>query len=174
MSLGVFVVLILRLLHIFGAFAWIGGGMFLTAVILPTVQAAGPDGGKFMQWVGRTGKLTSLFTGAALTTTIAGLILLYPTSGGFSAAWFGTTPGIVLSIGALFGLAAFFHGIFGAGAVARKTATLAKEMAARNGPPAPEQIQMAQALGASSARQARISLILGALALLFMAAAQNF
>jgi uncharacterized membrane protein len=174
MDFGVFVVLILRLLHIFGAFAWIGGAMFLNAVVLPTVKDAGPDGGKFMQWVGRTGRLTNLFTAASITTVLAGVILLYPISGGFQSTWFGSAHGIVLSIGGVIGILALLHGIFGAGAVARKSAALAKEMAAKGGPPSPDQMQMAQALGARSAAQARISMIIGALALLFMAAAQSF
>ena len=50
---------------------------------------------------------------------------------------------------------------------------LAKEIAARNGPPTPEQMQLGQSLAARSAQQALISMSLGALALLFMAAAQT-
>jgi uncharacterized membrane protein len=174
MSVGSLIVALLRVIHVFGAFAWIGGGMFLLSVVLPTVQAAGPEGGKFMQWVGRTGNLTRMFTAASLTTIVAGVLLYFPTSGNFNADWLRTGHGIVLTIGALIGLLAFFHGIFGAGAVARRSSALAREMASRNGPPAPEQIQQMQALGASSARQAAISVTLGSLALIFMTAAQNF
>ena len=174
MTIGTLVVLILRLAHIFGAFAWIGGAMFLNSVVLPTAKEAGPDGAKYMQWIGRTGRLTRVFTGASITTVVAGLLLFFPTSGNFNGAWLGSAHGIVLSIGAVIGLLAFLHGIFGSGAVARRAAALAKEMASRNGPPAPEQIQQAQALGASTARQAMISMAIGALALLFMVAAQSF
>lgn len=174
MSFGALVVLLLRIIHIFAAFAWIGGAMFLNGMVLPTVRAAGPDGAKFMQWVGRTGNLTRLFTAASITTVVAGALLFFPTSGNFNGAWLSSGHGIVLSIGAVIGILALLHGIFGAGAVARKSGALAKEMASRNGPPAPEQIQQAQALGAASARQAMISMIMGSLALLFMAAAQSF
>lgn len=173
MTIGVIVVLILRLLHIFGAVAWVGGAMFLTGVMLPVVQTAGPDGGKFMAWVGRSGKLTTFMTWASITTVVAGVLLFFPISSNFSGAWLGSTHGIVLSIGAVIGILALLHGIFGAGAVARRSAALATEVASQGGPPSPEQMQMAQALGAKSAAQARISMSIGALALLFMAAAQS-
>ncbi|MCC7358978.1 MAG: hypothetical protein IT317_05850 [Anaerolineales bacterium] len=127
-----------------------------------------------MSWVGRTGRLVNFLTAAAITTVAAGLLLFIPTSGNFSGAWLSSTHGIVLSTGAVIGLLAFFHGIFGAGAAARKSGALAKEMAAQNGPPTPEQMQLAQALGAATARHAMISLALGAVTLLFMAGAESF
>jgi hypothetical protein len=146
--------------------------MFLMSVVLPTAKEAGPDGAKFMQWVGRTGRLSRLFTIAAITTFLSGLIL-YPLLRYDRLMAAGSLPAITLTIGAVFGTLAFLHGIFGSGAVARKSAALAKDMASRNGPPSPEQIQQGQALAASSARQAMISVMLGSLALLFMAAAQT-
>src|SRR5512147_164562 len=104
MSLGTLVVLLLRIIHIFAAFAWIGGAMFLNGMVLPTVRAAGPDGAKFMQWVGRTGDLTRLFTSASITTIVAGVILFFPTSGNFNGAWLSSGLCIVLSIGPVIGL----------------------------------------------------------------------
>ncbi len=172
MTLRDIIVTLLRLLHIFGAVAWTGGGIFLISVVLPTVKDAGPDGVKFMQWVGRTGRLTRLFTLASSTTFLSGLIL-YPLLNYPGAMADGSLPAITLTIGAVIGLLAFLHGIFGAGAVARKMAALAKEIASRNGPPTPEHIQLGQSLAASSSRQATVSVTLGALALLFMAAAQT-
>lgn len=166
------VITLLRLIHIFGAVAWIGGAMFLVNVILPTVKDAGPDGGKFMQAVGRSGRLTRLFTMASISTFLAGL-LLYGAMRYDRALMTGSLAAITLTIGAVIGLLAFLHGIFGSGAVARRSTALAKEIASRNGPPTPEQMQLGQALAASSARQAMISMTLGALALLFMAAAQT-
>jgi hypothetical protein len=166
------IITILRLLHIFGAVAWIGGGMFLISVVIPSVRDAGADGAKFMQAVGRSGRLTRMFTGASSTTFLAGLIL-YPLLGYPTMMSKGSLPAIILTIGAVFGLLAFLHGIFGAGAVARKSTALAKEIAARNGPPSPEQIQLGQSLAARSAQQAMVSVALGSLALLFMAAAQT-
>ncbi len=173
MSLNVLFISLLRVLHIFGSVAWIGGGIFLISVILPTANEAGADGAKFMQWVGRTGRLTKLFTAASITTTLAGLIL-YPSMSYPALMSTGDLGAIFLTIGAVIGLLAFLHGIFGSGAVARRSAALAKELASRNGPPAPEQIQKGQALGVSMRRHAAMSVTMGALALLFMSAAQTF
>jgi hypothetical protein len=144
----------------------------LISVVQPTVNDAGVDGTKFMQWVGRTGRLTRLFTVASITTFLSGLIV-YPLLNYPSAMAGGSLPAIILTIGAVFGLLAFLHGIFGAGAVARKMAALGQEIASRNGPPTPEQIQLGQALAVRSQGQSRVSVILGSLALLFMAAAQT-
>lgn len=174
MAFGTMVLTVLRIIHIFGAVAWIGGGIYQISVTLPTAKEAGPDGAKFMQWIGRSGRLTRLFTVASIATIVAGVVLFFPISGNFNGGWLGSGTGIVLSIGGVIGLAAFFHGIFGAGAVARRMGTLAQAMASRQGPPAPEQIQQAQTLGASMSRHAMISVVLGSLALLFMAAAQTF
>jgi uncharacterized membrane protein len=172
MSLTVLIVTILRILHIFGAVAWIGGGMFMTSVVLPSAKDAGADGAKFMQAVGRSGRLVRLFTGASITTTLAGLILYpmlqYPTL--MSA---GSLGAIILTIGALVGILTFLHGIFGSGSVSRKMVNLSKEMASRNGPPTPEQIQLAQSLATRSANQAAISVAMGSITLLLMAAAQT-
>ncbi|MCC7358977.1 MAG: hypothetical protein IT317_05845 [Anaerolineales bacterium] len=166
------VITILRVLHIVGSVAWIGGGMFLVNVVFPTVKEAGPDGGKFMQAVGRSGRLSRLFAISAVTTFLSGLVL-YGMMRYDRALMTGSLAAITLTIGAGLGLLAFLHGIFGSGAAANRSAALAKEIAARNAPPTPEQVQLGQTLAGENMRHGMISMVLGGLALLFMAAAQT-
>jgi hypothetical protein len=95
-------------------------------------------------------------------------LILYPLLGYESRM--DTISGIVLTIGAVFGLLGFLHGIFISGKMARQLTALAKEMA--GGPPAPEKIQAMQALAGKQGEAAVHSVILTSAALLFMSASQ--
>jgi hypothetical protein len=173
MTLATLYLTALRIIHIFGAVVWIGGGIFMVSVVAPTAAAAGPDGAKFLQWIGRIGRLGRLFAIGAMATTLAGALLFWPVSGNFNRAWLTSPHGLTLTIGAVFGLLAFGHGLGVSGRLSAQSSALAREMASRNGPPTPEQLLAAQQLGARTSRASVQSVILGSLALLFMAAAQT-
>ena len=166
------VMIILRLIHIFGAIAWVGGLLFVLGVIQPVVQEAGPDGGRFMQRLAASGRLVRYSTAAGVTTVLAGLILYYFVSGQLNGAWFRTGYGIGLTIGAIAGLLALGYGYFVTGRVATQLGALAKEMLARQGPPDPAQLKQAQALGARMGQNAMISAVIMAVAVFGMSAAQ--
>jgi putative copper export protein len=168
------VITLMRVIHILSAAYWAGAAFFLVGVLLPTVREAGPDGGKFMQRLAMSGRLSKGFAIASGLTVVSGIIayLLIPTYRGNPFANFG--PAAVLTIGAVFGLLAFLHGMFVSSPVARRSGELARQMAARQGPPDPEQLKEAQALGAKLGAHATHSTILIGLALLFMAAAEYF
>jgi len=165
-----YLITILRLIHIFAAVIWAGGALFFLSVIAPTVRDAGPDGGKFMMWVARQGRLGRTFAAASGLTFLSGLVL-YPLLN--YHANLGNIKAIVLTVGAVFGLLAFLHGLFISGRMARQLTAMAQEMASHQGPPAPEKMQQMQALGAKQGEAAVHSTILISLALLFMAAAQT-
>lgn len=161
--------IILRLIHIFSGVFWAGGAFFLVSVLGPTVQEAGPEGGRFMQRLASGGRMTPLFTLAAILTALSG-ILMYLILGRWNTI--GTPGGVLLAIGALAGLAAFGHGFSVQGRASQRMAALAKEMAARNGPPTPEQMAEAQALGAKLGRGAVTTAILLIVALIGMSVFQ--
>jgi uncharacterized membrane protein len=173
MTLGTIYITLLRIIHIFSAVTWIGGVIFMISVVLPTVAVAGPDGGRFMLHVAKVGRLANTLTGAAISTVVAGLLLYWPTSGGLNPAWLSSPNGITLTIGALFGITTLLHGLFAAGPATRRMAVIANEILGHQGPPSPELLKQAQAQGAKIASLATQTLILGSLALLFMAAAQT-
>ncbi len=162
---------IMRVIHIFAAAYWAGAAFFLVRVLLPTVQEAGPDGGKFMQRLGMSGRLSKGFAIASGLTVVSGLLAYFPIYRGNP---FASGPSAVLTIGAIFGILAFLHGMLVTAPVTRRSGELAKQMAARQGPPEPEQLKEAQALGAKLGTNATHSAILIGLSLLGMAAAQYF
>jgi uncharacterized membrane protein len=161
---------ILRLIHIFSSVIWVGGGLFFLTVIAPTVRDAGADGGKFMQWVARQGRLGRTFAIVSGLTFVSGLIL-YPLLNYHNNL--SNIKAITLTIGAVFGLLGFLHGLLISGKMARQLTALAKDMAGHQGPPPPDKLQAMQALGAKQGEAAVHSVILISLALLFMAAAQT-
>ena len=164
---------VLRILHIFAAVAWVGGGIFLLSVLSPTVRDAGPDGGRFMLQLAKYGRLGRMLTISAIITVLAGLLLYWPTSGGLNQAWLKSPTGITLTIGAIFGILAMLHGAFATGPITSKMGALAKQILDQKGPPPAELMQQSQALGMQLGSNAGVSVALGALALLFMAAAQT-
>jgi hypothetical protein len=126
-----------------------------------------------MLQLAKYGRLTRMLTGAGITTVVAGLLLYWPTSGGLNGDWLKTPQGITLTIGAIMGILTLGHGAFVSAPVGKQMGEVATQILSRQGPPPPELMQQAQALGAKLGRNAMISTTLGALALLFMAAAQT-
>jgi uncharacterized membrane protein len=171
MTIATLYITVLRLIHIFAAVAWVGGGIFLNSVLLPTARAAGPDGGRFMLRV--ASRMARVLTASAVFTVLSGALLFWPTSGGLNPAWLSSAPGIALTFGAIIGIVTMLHGVFAQRPIAAKIAALANDIQNRQGPPPPELMQQAQELGAKLASGALVSLAMGALALFFMAAAQT-
>src|SRR5229473_2582437 len=129
---------IFRIIHIFSAVAWVGGGIFLLSVLTPTVRDAGPDGGRFMLQLSKYGRLGRLLTVSSILTVLAGLLLYYPTTGGFNSSYLTSPNGITLTIGAIIGLLAFLHGAFVSGPITRKMEAVAKQILDGKGPPPAE------------------------------------
>jgi hypothetical protein len=96
---------------------------------------------------------------AAVTTTVAGLYLYFRLYSGMKHTFMTPAASMVLSVGALFGLLAFGHGI-GLGRLGGKYAELAAKDDAK-----PEELQ---ALGARIARNGRISAVLMIIAVIGM------
>src|SRR5262245_34625744 len=166
MTIAALYLTILRIIHIFAAVSWVGGGIFMMSVINPTVQLAGPEGGRFMLQLAKYGRLVRVLSGAGVTTVVAGLLLYWPTSGGLNPAWLSSPRGITLTLGAIFGIITLGHGIFVSAPIGRQMGELATQILSRQGPPPPELMQQAQALGAKLGRNSMISTALGAIALL--------
>ena len=170
MTLATLYITALRVIHIFAAVTWVGGGIFFASVVLPTVKEAEQDGARFMLRLAAAGRMSRNLTISAVLTVLAGALLFWPTSGGLNSAWLKTPSGISLTIGAIIGILAAGDGAFRTGRIAQKLGLLASDILARKGPPPPELLQQAQALGAKLQSGAMLSVALGALALFFMAA----
>lgn len=134
---------ILNLIHVFSAVIWAGVAFYQFAFLSPAVQQAGPAGGAVMGRV-LNGRLLRVMSIVPLLTVLSGLAMYWFVSGGLSSGFFSSWQGIVLSIGALAGIAAFFEGLMVIGPTAAEMRDLGNQLA--GGPPTPEQAARMQAL----------------------------
>lgn len=153
-------IIIMRLLHIISGVIWAGGAIMLASVVTPAVMASGPAGGQVMQQMTGPRRLSGYMTAVAILTTLSGLYLFDMRSGHFNMAWISSTAGIMLSIGALAGVAAFLHGAFATGRLTSKAAALGQELAASQGPPPPEKLAEMAELQRKLVANGRVSAIL--------------
>lgn len=160
---------VLRLIHIVSAVAWVGLGVATTFFIAPAAAAAGESGLRFMKSLLTRTSFPRIFPMVAGIAMLAG-ILLYVVG---SANHFSTTGNIVLGIGALAGIAAGIHG----GAVTGRATRALGEALVQHVPDGDQAVgadglavlrERAQQLGADS----RVSMILMVVALLGMASAR--
>lgn len=99
----------LRALHVLAAAIWIGSATFLAAVVLPSIESAGPAGGHVMAGVNaRNGTFVGVF---AFVTVLSGTYLLWRFTGGFDGAVLATHAGRAFSIGGAAGILALIIGV---------------------------------------------------------------
>jgi uncharacterized membrane protein len=101
---------VLRLIHIGAGVFWAGAVFFLAGFLIPSVQDAGPDGGKVIQALQRRGFMNALPASAALTV-LSGFMLYWRVSAGFAPAWSRSPTGMALGLGALASLVGFAIGL---------------------------------------------------------------
>jgi len=98
--------LVLRVVHIFGAILWAGTSLFVSLFLLPALKSAGPAAAPVMGALMKR-KLVVVIPTVAVITMLAGLRLMWLTSTGFSASYFASTGGRTYVVGAVLALAAF-------------------------------------------------------------------
>jgi uncharacterized membrane protein len=161
-------VIMLRLIHIVAAVIWGGGALIMEFFIGRSILATGESGQKFVQHLMNKIQMHRFMTVAAVATVLAGSILYWIDSDGFSSAWMTSGAGIGFGIGAVFGLIAFvFGGIFGS-----SNAKLAEIGAQIQGKPTNEQLSQIQALQKRIQTVSPIHTYSMILAILFMATAR--
>ncbi len=144
--------LTLVFLHVLFAIIWAGTVISLGFFIVPSVLDAGPGGGAVMAGTVQR-RMPIVLTVAALTVVLTGLRLY---SVRFSTAWLTSPEGIVLTLGALFGLSAFGLGMFVQRPTFQKMGELGAKLAAAGGPPDSAMLAEMQALRARARRLASI------------------
>ena len=162
--------IILRMIHIFGGVFWVGTGLFSTFFLTPAINAAGDSGRQVLQLLMVRGRLAARISAAAGLTILAGILLYWIDTDGFSSAWSRSGPGIGFGIGAAFGLLGFIFGFF-VGQVNKALASLSSDL---KGKPTPEQAAKLAGLKNSQSTNSLISTVSLILATLFMAAARYF
>jgi len=139
-------IIFLRLLHIFSGVFWVGAVLLLTFFISPTVAATQEAGKGFMRhFMGKT-RFNLAMWSAAIITVIAGSILYWIDSNGFTSAWVGSGSGIGFGISAVFAFLGLIVGIF-QNKNSNSMAKLGGQVQSQGGPPSQEQAARVQSLG---------------------------
>jgi len=103
--------LFLRLLHIGAGVFWVGSTLLLAFVIKPALKATGGSGQKFVDYLITKKRFGTESAGAGGMAGIAGLLLYWNDSQGFTSAWMGSSAGIGFGVGSVLGLIAFIFGV---------------------------------------------------------------
>ena len=160
--------LILRSIHIVAEIIWGGGALIMEFFIGRTILATGEAGQKFAQHLMNRVRMHRFMTAAALSTVLAGTLLYWIDSDGFTSAWVQSGSGIGFGIGAVFGLIAFVSGaIFGG-----NNAKLAQIGAQIQGKPTELQLAEIQSVQKRIQISSPIHVVCMILAMLFMATAR--
>lgn len=99
-----YLMLILRLIHIFAGVFWVGATLITSFYIQPITEGTGEAGRQVMQYLITKARLSTAMTAAAMLTVLAGYTMYWIDSNGFSSAWTHSGPGIGFGIGGAAGL----------------------------------------------------------------------
>jgi uncharacterized membrane protein len=102
--------IVLRLIHIFGGMFWMGSTLLMVLFILPSVNATMEAGQKFLgHFLTKThyGRILGL---SAILTMVAGGSLYWIDSAGFDSNWTRSGPGWGFGIGGILGIIGFVYG----------------------------------------------------------------
>ena len=158
---GALIITVLRLLHIVAGLIWVGAAIVMSCYIEPALERAGASGNPLLRALYGQSRFPQLIPLAALITTVAGL-LLYGLMSYHEAL--SSSMGLVLTLGALFGLLAFGHGAFTVWRSAGRYAAMVTTDEA-------DEATLSQ-LQAKMRRNGRISMWLALVSLLLMAGAR--
>lgn len=163
---------ILRLVHILAAFAWVGGGFFMVAVYSRTFKHLSKEQIANMDYrIYALSPFNIIMPAGSILTTLAGVILYIRVTGNFNADWFRDTGNIILTIGAIAGLAAFGHG-FALGKKSGEYTEMLKSSVDESGKIAEDKIDSINAASKKLISSAQISFILMVIAVIGMSAAR--
>jgi uncharacterized membrane protein len=163
----IYLIWLLRIIHIVGGIIWVGGTLTMTFFIGPTIAATADAGQKFVGHLMNNLKFSKRMTAAAGSTVLAGF-LLFGLDARAGAAWLRSGMGIGLSIGAVFAIIGLIFGIL----IGRTTNAMAQLGTQFQGKPTNEQMTQMQAIRKQQATYSNISTIALILAVIFMATAR--
>ena len=163
----IYLIWLLRIIHIVSGVFWVGSTLMMAFFIAPTVGATGEAGQKFIGHLMNNLKFSNRMSTAAGLTVLAGLIL-YGLDARAGAAWLRSSFAIGLGIGAVFAVIGLIFGIL----VGRTTKAMTELGAQFQGPPSSQQMMQMQSLRNRQASYARTSAGMLIIATIFMAIAR--
>ena len=160
--------LLLRIVHILAGVIWVGGALIMTFFVSPTVAATAEAGQRFVGYMMNNLKFSQRLSAAAGLSVLAGAILYWNDSSGFTSAWTKSGAGIGFTIGAIFALIGMAVGIV----LGRTIKSMAQLGGQVQGRPTAEQAAQLQALQRQQITYSRINVATLILAVIFMAIAR--
>ena len=160
--------IMLRIVHILAGVIWVGGALIMTFFVSPTVAATAEAGQRFVGYMMNNLKFSQRISAAAGLSVLAGAILYWNDSSGFTSAWMKSGAGIGFTIGAVFALIGFGFGIV----LARTIKSMSQLGAQVQGKPTAEQAAPLQSLQKQQVLYSRINVATLILAVIFMAIAR--
>ncbi|MEO8909840.1 MAG: hypothetical protein ABI408_06380 [Gemmatimonadaceae bacterium] len=120
--------LVLRFIHVVGAIAWVGGGVYFAFFLVPALLSIPALIPQVMEGLGRRKAFTVLPT-IGLLVVLSGARLLWIDSAGFSESYLSTATGRAFSIGGSAGILAFIVQVFMQMPAARRLGRIAAALA---------------------------------------------
>jgi len=117
----------LRVAHVFLAAIWLGSTVFMSELLVPALDAAGPAGGQVMGGLSRRVTVYMAILGG--TTVLTGIYLFWHFTGGFDPSVSATNAGRAFGFGGLCGLIAAIIGGSVVGRSANKLGPLMGQLA---------------------------------------------
>lgn len=166
--------LVFRFLHIVSGTLWVGSAFMFGAFIGPSAAEVGPSAMPLLTVAVKKRKVAKVISYLSMVTVAAGWIMWLRDMNdwGGPSNWLGTRQGLVLTIGAVFATVAFFVGYYGVGKNVEKLVDLGGEMAAGDGPPAPEKMAEMQHVSAELEKHSKLDLVLLLIAVTAMSTAR--
>ena len=163
----IYLIWLLRIIHIVAGVFWVGGTLIMTFFVSPSVSAMGESGQKFVGHLMNNLKFSNRIGAAAGSTILAGFLLFWLDARA-GEAWVRSSFATGLGIGAAFALVGFGLGIMSG----RSSRAMAQVGAQIQGKPSPEQVAQMQAIQKRRSAYSTITAITLVLAVVFMAIAR--
>jgi uncharacterized membrane protein len=166
--------LVFRILHIVGGVLWVGSTFLLSGFIGPSVAEVGPSAGPLMHKLVVEKRATQVITTLAIVTVVAGGFVYWHNVDivGSLGDFVGTDFGLVLTIGAVLGIAAMFWGITQVGNKIEQMVHYADGAMPAEGPPPVEVVAELDRRGARLKTNSIVDLVLQLGAVLAMSTAR--
>lgn len=170
--MNIYLILLLRFVHIFAGVLWVGAAILFFAFIEPTIKSIGPAGGQFMQYFVERQRYPIFMSIVSTLTIVSGVPLYLFASGGLQLSWISSGPGLVFTVGSVVSILTFFVGFFVIQPRAIRMGVLGKEIGMSGGPPSPAQAAELHTLDQELSRVERAEFVLLSIAMIAMATAR--
>lgn len=170
--MNLYLVTVLRLVHIVAGVLWVGGAVIHTVFIEPSAKATSPESNRFMQYFMGQRRFNVFMAVSSALTVVAGGILFWNSSGGLRTQWMAAGPGLIFTIGSVAGVVVYLWGTLLIMPRGARMAKIGQLIGAAGGMPSPEQVVELQKLDREITTFARVDLVLLIASLALMASAR--